>query len=89
MSADVKTLGTIKTAPHISYVETRLGTTYSFYCNGRPVSIQLIRTNGKVEYVNPNLPDTISPQLRLDLGKVSKHFSATFARQTSSNGRTR
>jgi hypothetical protein len=75
MSADVKVTGTVKNAPHIHYTTTRLGTTYSFYCNGRPVSIQLIRTNGKVEYVNPNLPDSINAQLRLDLGKVSKHFA--------------
>ncbi len=75
MSADVKTQGTIKTAPHINYVETRQGTTYSFYSNGRPVSIQLIWTGTKVEYRDANLPDTINAQLRLDLGKVSKHFA--------------
>jgi hypothetical protein len=75
MSADVRTEGTLKTAPHISYTTTRHGTTYSFHSSGRPISIQLIRTNGKVEYQNPDLPDTITPQLRVDLGKVSKHFA--------------
>lgn len=85
MSADVKVTGSVKNAPHISYVETRLGTTYTFYCNGRPVSIQLIRTCGKVEYRNPDLPDTITAQLRLDLGAISKHFT----KQVSNGRRTR
>lgn len=75
MSADVKTTGTLKGAPHIKYTSTRQGTTYSFYSNGRQVSVQLIRTNGRVEYRNQDLPETFSPQLRLDLGKVSKHFN--------------
>lgn len=84
MSADVKTLGTIKAAPYISYVETRLGTTYHW----RGMSIQLIRTNGRVEYRNPlGLPDITScgctPQLWADLGAISKHFT----KQVSSNGR--
>lgn len=84
MSADVKTQG--KAAPHISYVETRLGTTYHW----RGMSIQLIWTNGRVEYRNPlGLPDTTSfgctPQLRADLGAISKHFT----KQVSNGRRTR
>lgn len=76
MSADVKTIGTLKNAPHISYVCTRLGTTYSFYSGNKQVSIQLIRTQGKVEYRNPtNFPIIPSQQLRTDLGRVSKHFA--------------
>ena len=75
MSADVKVSGQLKGAPHIQYVTTRHGTTYSFLTNGRQVSVQLIRTNGRVEYRNQDLPETFSPQLRLDLGKVSKHFN--------------
>lgn len=75
MSADIKVIGQVKGAPHIKYTSTRQGTTYSFYSNGRQVSVQLIRTNGRVEYRNQDLPETFSPQLRLDLGKVSKHFN--------------
>lgn len=74
MSADIKITGQVKGAPHIRYTTTRLGTTYSFRSNGRPVSVQLIRTNGRVEYRNADLPKAISPQLRLDLGRISKHF---------------
>lgn len=75
MSADTKVIGQVKGAPHIQYVTTRHGTTYSFQCNGRPVSVQLIRTGTKVEYRDADLPTTISPQLRIDLGRVSKHFN--------------
>lgn len=71
MSADVKVTGTVKNARHIHYVTTRLGTRYSW----RGMSIQLIRTNGKVEYRDAYLPDHISPRLRVELDKVSKHFT--------------
>lgn len=74
MSADIIVIGQVKGAAHIQYTTSRLGTTYSFRSSGRPVSVQLIRTNGRVEYRNADLPDTISPQLRLDLGQISKHF---------------
>lgn len=74
MSADIKVIGQLKNAPHIKYVTTRHGTTYSWYASGRPVSVQLIRTGTRVEYRDDNLPETFSPQLRDDLGKVSKHF---------------
>lgn len=78
MSADVMVQGTLKTAPHITYTETRQGITYSFYSGGKQVSVQLIRTQGKVEYRNPtNLPLVASQQLRTDLGRISKHFSGT------------
>jgi hypothetical protein len=76
MSADVRVSGILKKASHISYTSTRLGTTYSFHSGGRQVSVQLIRTNGKVEYRNAtNLPAIPSPQLRLDLSRISKHFA--------------
>lgn len=76
MSADVKVTGTVKDATHISYTETRHGTTYSFYSGSKQVSVQLIRTNNKVEYRNAtNLPATPSPQLRLDLSRISRHFA--------------
>ena len=86
MSADVKVTGTVKDAPHIHYTTTRLGTTYHW----RGMSIQLIRTNGRVEYRNPQgLPDITSsgctPQLRTDLGTISKHFT----KQVSNGRRTR
>lgn len=75
MSADIIVTGTVKDASHIQYTTTRLGTTYSFRSSGRPVSIQLIRTGKQVEYRNADLPEYISPQLRLDLGRISKHFA--------------
>lgn len=77
MSADVRVQGNLKNAPHIKYTSTRLGTTYSFYSGGWPVSVQLILTNGKVEYRDANLPETFSPQLLIDLRRISKHFTGS------------
>lgn len=75
MSADVRVQGNLKGAPHIQYVTTRYGTTYSWYASGRPVSVQLIRTGTRVEYRDDDLPETFNPQLCTDLRRISKHFA--------------
>ena len=74
IGSDVKECGTLGNG--IRFTTTRHGTTYTLRINGKVASIQLIETNGKVQYRNQvNIPTSMSPQLRSDLMLISNHFS--------------